>query len=280
MLFSALALWWRAALGTHLRAPGYGGHAPHPAPSTKVQSLLFIWTAAITVFFSFSASKQDLYIYPVMPVIAALGGVAIAANAPGARWLAALVGALFAVAGAGILYIFQRSANVYQLEGIVPLAGVAILGGLAALGLSAIGRWHKGLLAFIAAGVLVNWILVLRVLPSFEKYKPVPQIAAFLEPRLQPGDVVSHYSVALPSMVYYLRRHLDITYDRDTFLRIMRQPARVYGVLWTEEYERLRHDIGVPTCAIYRTPAFNIKLGAIIRQERLPEVVVITNRCE
>ena len=286
MLFPAAALWWRGRTAPSASEPRtLSVSSPHPlrefpAPSTKVQSLLFIWTAAITVFFSFSASKQDLYIYPVMPAIAALGGVAIAANAPGARWLAAIVGALFAVAGAGILYIFQRSANVYQLEGIVPLAGVAILGGLAALGLSAIGRWHKGLLAFIAAGVLVNWILVLRVLPSFEKYKPVPQIAAFLEPRLQPGDVVSHYSVALPSMVYYLRRHLDITYDRDTFLRIMRQPARVYGVLWTQEYEGLKNDIRVPTCAIYRTPAFNIKLGAIIRQERLPEVVVITNRCE
>ncbi len=81
-------------------------------------------------------------------------------------------------------------------------------------------------------------------------------------------------------MVYYLRRHLDVTYDRDTFLRIMRQPARVYGVLWTEEYERLRNDIGVPTCAIHRTPAFNIKLGAVLEQERLPEVLVITNRCD
>src|SRR5918993_839790 len=263
MLFSAAALWWRKP----------------PTPS-RIQSLFFIWIFAITGFFSFSASKQDLYIYPVMPAIAALGGAAIAASAPGARWFAALVSALFALAGAGILYVFQRSANVYELEGIVPVSVVAILGGLAGLGLSVIGRWHKGLLAFIAAGVLVNWMLVLRVLPSFEKYKPVPPIARFLEERLQPGDVVSHYSVALPSMVYYMRRHLDITYDRDTFLKIMRQPARVYGVLWTEEYERVKEDIGVPTCAVFRTPAFNIKLGAIIRQERLPEVVVITNRCE
>ncbi|MDQ3418878.1 MAG: glycosyltransferase family 39 protein [Acidobacteriota bacterium] len=271
MLFSAATLWWQQH-----RAPR---STQHSAPR-KIQGLLFIWILAITLFFSFSASKQDLYIYPVMPAIAALGGVAIAANARGARWCAGLVAALFAIVGVGILYVFQRSANVYELEGIVPVAAVAILGGLAALGLAVIGRWHKGLLAFLAAGVLVNWILVLRVLPSFEKYKPVPQIAAFLEPRLQPGDVVSHYSVALPSMVYYLRRHLDVTYDRDTFLRIMQQPARVYGVLWTEEYERLRNDIGVPTCAIYRTPAFNIKLGAIIKQERLPEVLVITNRCE
>ena len=233
------------------------------------------------MFFSFSASKQDLYIYPVMPAIAALGGAAIAASAPGARWMAVLVSALFALAGAGVLYVFQRSANVYELDGIVPLGIVAIAGGLAGVGLTVLGRWHKGLLAFIAAGVLVNWILVLRVLPSFEKYKPVPPIARFLEARLQPGDVVAHYSVALPSMVYYMRRHLDVTYDRQEFLEIMRRPVRVYAVLWTEEYARLKDEFGVPTCPIYRTPAFNIKLGAILRQERLPEVMVITNRgCE
>ncbi len=184
------------------------------------------------------------------------------------------------MAGAGVWYVFERTANVYELDGIVPVAIVVIVGGLAAIGLTAIGRWHKGLLTFLAAGVLVNWILVLKVLPSFEKYKPVPPITRFLEERLQPGDVVAHYSVALPSMVYYLRRHLDVTYDRHTFLEMMRQPARVYAVLWTEEYGRLKDEIGVPTCAIHRTPSFNIKLGAVLRQEPLPELVVITNRCE
>lgn len=295
LLFSAAALWWQhhrvaaklgrpaAPLASEPRTLSVSSPHPQrqfPAPSTRTRSLLFIWIASITLFFSFSASKQDLYIYPVMPAIAALGGAAIAASAPGARWLSALVGALFALAGAGILYVFQRSANAYEVEGIVPVAMVAIAGGLAAAALAAVGRWHKGLLAFLAAGVLVNWILVLRVLPSFEKYKPVPPITRFLESRLQQDDVVAHYSVALPSMVYYLRRPIDVTYDRRTFLEIMRQPKRVYGILWTDEYGKLRDDIGVPTCEIHRAPSFNIKLGAVIRQEPLPELVVITNRCE
>ena len=120
----------------------------------------------------------------------------------------------------------------------------------------------------------------LHALPSFEKYKPVPPITAFLEARASSDDVIAHYSVALPSMVYYMRRHIDVTYDRDTFIRIMQQPKRVFGVLWTEEYQRLRSDLGVATCAIYRTPSFNIKLGAVMKREALPELVVITNRCE
>ncbi|CAN5753317.1 hypothetical protein BH24ACI5_BH24ACI5_07660 [soil metagenome] len=250
----------------------------HAAPR-RLHSLLFIWIGAIVLFFSFSASKQDLYIYPVIPAVAALGGAAIAAGAPGARWFAALIGALLALLGAGILFVFRMSGNVYNVDGIVAVSLVGIAGGVAALALALTGRWHKGLLAFLAAGVLINWILVLRVLPSFEKYKPVPPITRFLEPRLEPDDIVAHYSVALPSMVYYLRRHIDVTYDRQAFLEIMRQPKRVYGILWTEDYEALKGDLGVPACAIHRTPSFNIKIGAVLERQPLPELVVITNRC-
>jgi len=284
LFFAALALWWRLR---RVAAPN-GGAKPSPGPRApaltkaplRIQTLLLIWIATIVVFFSFSASKQDLYIYPVMPAIAALGGGAIAAGAPGARWLSALIGALLAIAGAGVLYVFQRSGNIYEIDGIALISAVALAGGLAALALAATGRWHKGLLAMLAAGVLVNWILVLRVLPSFEKYKPVPRLTAFLESRITPGDVIAHYSIALPSMVYYLRRHIEVTYDRGTFIGIMRQPERVYGILWIEEYARLKNDVGVRTCAIFRTQSFNIKLGAVLEREPLPELVVITNRCE
>ena len=276
LLFAAFAAWWRSR-APEQRRPGRS----HSAPSTehRAQALLWIWIAVIVLFFSFSASKQDLYIYPVMPAVAALGGAVIAAGAPGARWLSGLIGVLLAVAGAGILYVFQASHNVYELEGIASVAAIAMVGGIIALLLAWTDRWRAGLLFFLASGVVLNWVLVLRVLPSFEKYKPVPPITRFLETRVTPDDVVAHYSVALPSMVYYLRRHVEVTYDHDTFVRIMQQPKRVFGVLWTEEYERIRGELGVPTCATFSTPSFNIKLGAVIRREPLPQVVVITNRC-
>jgi 4-amino-4-deoxy-L-arabinose transferase-like glycosyltransferase len=270
LLFAALALWW-AAWSPRLRRPG--------AP-VRIQSLLFIWIAAIVVFFSFSASKQDLYIYPVIPAVAALGGAAIAAAAPGARWLSALIGLLFALAGAGILFVFEASDNIYDVAGVAPVAIVAIIGGTLSFALSAARRWHVGLLVFLAAGVLVNWILVLQVLPSFEKYKPVPPLTRFLETRATPEDVIAHYSVALPSMVYYLRRHIDVTYDRGTFIDIIRQPKRVFAILWSQEYEALKDDFGIRTCTLHRTPSFNIKIGAVLDREPLPELVVITNQCD
>ena len=281
LLFAALAVWWRprGATGSERAARSTQHAARGTRHGPRIQSLLLIWIAAIVVFFSFSASKQDLYIYPVVPAVAALGGVAIAAAAPGVRWLSALIGLLFAIAGAGVLWVFNASGNVYALDGVATVGLLTIAGGLGALGLSAAGRWQQGLLAFLAAGIALNWLFVLQVLPSFEKYKPVPQLTRFLEPRLEEDDVVAHYSVAMPSMVYYLRRHVEVTYDRDTFIGIMRQPRRVFGMLWAAEYEKLKADIGVPTCAINHTPSFNIKIGAVIRREPLPTIVVITNRC-
>jgi 4-amino-4-deoxy-L-arabinose transferase-like glycosyltransferase len=261
LLVAAFALWWRAGA------------------RDRIQTLLFLWIGVIVAFFSFSEAKQDLYIYPVMPAVAALGGIAIVSAAPGIRWLSALIGFLFAAAGAGILYVFQASDNFYDLDGIDVFAMLALAGGLTAIILALIGRWREGLVALLAAGVVANWVFVLQVLPGFEKYKPVPRLTQFLEPRIQPDDVIAHYSVALPSMVYYLRRHIDVTYDRGRFVEIMRQDKRVFAILWTQEYESLRNEFGVPTCAIHQTPSFNIKLGAVLRREPLPQLVVISNRC-
>ena len=262
LLFGAFAAWWRGAA------------------RDRVQTLLFLWIGVIVTFFSFSEAKQDLYIYPVMPAIAALGGMAIATAAPGVRPLSALIAFLFTAAGAGVLYVFNASNNFYELDAVDTFAILAIAGGLAALVLSTVGRWREGLTAFLIAGIAANWIFVLQVLPGFEKYKPVPPLTRFLESRVQPDDVVAHYSVALPSMVYYLRRHIDVTYDRAEFLDIMRQDRRVFAILWTQEYQNLREHFGVPTCAIHKTPSFNIKLSAVLRREPLPELVVITNRCD
>ena len=64
--------------------------------------------------------------------------------------------------------------------------------------------------AAIAAGfVALNGVFVLRTLPSFEAYKPVPAFAAAISRRAAPGDVVATYDQALPSLVFYLRRHVE-----------------------------------------------------------------------
>ena len=45
---------------------------------SRMRTLLWLWIVVIVGFFSLSAAKQDLYIFPIVPAIAALAGIAIA----------------------------------------------------------------------------------------------------------------------------------------------------------------------------------------------------------
>ena len=91
--------------------------------SARFLMLWIVWHVGV---FSLSQTKQDLYIYPVMPAIAALGGMAIATAAPGVRPLSAVIGFLFAAAGAGVLYVFNASNNFYELDAVDTFALLAI----------------------------------------------------------------------------------------------------------------------------------------------------------
>jgi 4-amino-4-deoxy-L-arabinose transferase-like glycosyltransferase len=254
----------------------------------RVRTLMWLWVLGIVGFFSFSAAKQDLYIFPIVPIVAALAGVFIARSAPDGRpeWpttLRVTAGAaaiLLGLAGLGTLYIFQSSGTVYVLEGARLVGFAAAAGGAIALALAVAGRARAACVAILLALITLNWVFVVRVLPSFEGYKPVPRLSAAIRQRLHEGDVVVHYNVALPSMVFYLRRHIDVLFDRDAFLRKLRQGKTVYAVLSAADYEALRSEIGVPTCVLDRQSTVNVKLKAVLAREPLPEVLLITNRCE
>ena len=136
-------------------------------------------------------------------------------------------------------------------------------------------------MAIVLALVTLNWVFVLRVLPSFERYKPVPRLSAAIQQRLHDGDMVVHYNVALPSMVFYLRRHIDVLFDREVFLKTLRGgDTRLRGAA---ARPTTPHSARASVCR----PAYsnvestvNVKLKAVLAREPLPEVLLITNRCE
>jgi 4-amino-4-deoxy-L-arabinose transferase-like glycosyltransferase len=99
--------------------------------------LLWLWILVIVLFFTFSAAKQDLYIFPIVPAVAALAGVFISrrvADGSPARPLAlrvtaAMIGLLLAVAGAGTFYIFETVGKVYALHGAAFVGAAAARAG-------------------------------------------------------------------------------------------------------------------------------------------------------
>jgi 4-amino-4-deoxy-L-arabinose transferase-like glycosyltransferase len=252
---------------------------------TRVEALLWCWIVAIVGFFSLSKGKQDLYIFPIVAAVAALGGLAIqrGLGERWRRWLAvtmAVTGALLAGVGAAVLYLFQTAGRIYALESALIVGAVGLAGGAIALGLVALRRPAGAVIALLAAIITVNWVFVLRVLPEFERYKSSPAFSRTIKDRLQPGDVVAHYRVDQPSMVFYLRRHVDQYFDEPAFLGAIRSGRRVFAVLSANDYAALAPQIGTTTCVLERRPTFDVKLKNVLARQPLPELLLITNQCK
>jgi 4-amino-4-deoxy-L-arabinose transferase-like glycosyltransferase len=260
-------------------------------PSHRLRTLLLLWVAVIVLLFSFSRTKQDLYIFPIAAAVTALGGDWIARMlddspaAPawsGRRWLMATLAALAAVLvalGAFVLYVFGDAQTVYRIAGARLTGWLAVAGGLALAALAWQRRSRPAVVVTLLVFIAFNWILAVRALPSFEQYKPVVPLSRVIEARAGAGDVVAHFDVALPSMVFYLRRHIDIWIDPEMFVQQMRSGRTIYAVLPANRYADLQGQFGVPTCILARHATSDVRLRSILELEPPPEVVLVTNRC-
>jgi 4-amino-4-deoxy-L-arabinose transferase-like glycosyltransferase len=251
----------------------------------RLRTLLWLWIAVIVFFFSLSAAKQDLYIFPVVPAVAALAGIVIARGleqepraSRAIRVTTAVVGMVVVVIAAGVFFLF-RDGGRYALDGAPAMGVTGLVGGAAATALAFLYRLRPALLAIAVTFVALNWLFVLRVLPSFEAYKPSPGFARTLEPRLTPEAVVATYDEALPSLVFYLRRHVDQLFEEDRLVALFRSDRPAYAVLSRENYTTLAAALGESTCVIDRRPTFDVKLRNVLAREPLPELVLVTNQC-
>jgi hypothetical protein len=160
------------------------------------------------------------------------------------------------------------------------VAGIAIAGGAAAIVFAFRHRVAAALGATAIALIVVNWVFVLRVLPSFEAYKPAPGFARVLGARAGPDDKIATYNVALPSLVYYLKRHTEVYYDHAPALTLLESDRRAYLMLPSHDYETIiKPVVRVPTCQVDSQPTFDVKLKSVLERERPPRLLLITNRC-
>ena len=253
----------------------------HGAAEHRVRTLLWLWIAVIVLFFTASTAKQDLYIFPIVPAVAALGGLVVTEQRGWpVRGALLVVGAVAAVAGAGMLYLIGSPNGVYGVDGAPVMGAAGLGGGLLILAFAAADRIRPSLVAAVATFILLAWIFVLRVLPGFERYKPAPGFAATLHGRLQPGDVLVTYDEAMPSLVFYLRRHVDPLFDTDELTAAFGSGRTVYAIMSDRNYDALRPHLPGPTCIVESRPTFDVRLRTMLAREPLPELVLVSNRCE
>ena len=245
-----------------------------------MRTLLWLWIAVIVLFFTASAAKQDLYIFPIVPAIAALAGVVLARGfTDGVRRTCVAIAAICIVAGAGIVYLVGSADGIYIVEGARVMGLVAIAGGFLVGAAALTGNGGFTLPAAAALFIALDWIFVVRVLPGFERYKPVPEFARTLAPRLKPDDVIVTYNEALPSLVFYLRRHVDPYFLDQEVIGRFQSGRTVYAMMSADSYRDIGPRLGAATCVIDRQPTFDVKLKNMLAQQPLPELVLITNKC-
>jgi 4-amino-4-deoxy-L-arabinose transferase-like glycosyltransferase len=279
---AALALVpWRA--GARRRD---GGEAAGPAPANRAGArlLLGLWIVVIVVFFSLSNGQQDLYALPFIVAGAALLGGVIdgwLAGTLGRRldravtWSVAAGALALALIGLAAVWFTVGSGARLSLAGAVPAGIVLAVGSISAL--VALGRRARGLAAtlVLVAMIAVQWVLVLRALPDFERYKPIPHAAkAVLELEARPS-AVGTFRIAAPSLVFYLRRHVDQMFTDDELGRFFATHRDGVCVMPADEYERVRTMITVPTRVVTRGPRFDVRLSDIFARKPLPEVVLV-----
>jgi 4-amino-4-deoxy-L-arabinose transferase-like glycosyltransferase len=257
----------------------------------RIRTLLLLWIAAIVLLFSFSQTKQDLYIFPIVAAIAALGGDWIARTADtgpaaasprGRGWLTGTLvalGVMLVLMGAVVLYLFGMAQTIYRVAGAQASGWLMVAGGTAILVFAGRRQRTAAVVAVLAVFIAFNWLLATTALPSFERYKPVVPLSRVIAGRAQPEDVVAHFDVALPSMVFYLRRHVDIWLDPEMLIQQLASERTVYVVLAANRYAELSERFAPDTCVVARHPTSDVRLRSILEGEPPPEVLLITNRC-
>jgi 4-amino-4-deoxy-L-arabinose transferase-like glycosyltransferase len=248
-------------------------------------ALLVVWVAAIVGFFSLSQSKQDLYIFPAATALAALAGGLIARalreeehERTSARWAAALVGALMLAAGAGVLYLFSSPARVYALEGATASGLIAMAGGALSLALAWRRRTFPAIVAIAIAIIAVNWVFVLKGLPSFRKYQPVPEMVERIRSSADPTARIGYYKLGLPSLAYYAGRPVFEAFDPDQVREIL-TTGETWCLMRASDYAAIQHALPVPTCIKAAAPIFDVKIGNVLALRPLPELLLVSTAC-
>jgi 4-amino-4-deoxy-L-arabinose transferase-like glycosyltransferase len=253
------------------------------ATPERLRMLLWLWIIVIVGFFSLSATKQDLYIFPIVVAVAALAGEVLdgCGEVRGlTRWTIAMAGLAVLALAIFIQRLFGGSGHIYQLAGVTPIVLTAGLCGAVAAALAFARRVFAAQVVLAACVITLNWVFVLETLPSFERYKPVKPMSELIDSRAGRDAVLLHYEVALPSMVFYVRRHVEqIFVDPEPLFEKMRTAREYYLVLRATEYEKLRPAFPGPSCVIDRRPLFEVKLKDVLARQPLPELLLVTNRC-
>lgn len=256
------------------------------AQARPAARLLLCWIAVIVLVFTFSSTKQDLYIFPIAAALAALIA-ALLDRAAGqvepdqraVRWTWPVVAAALVLFFVGLKNLFGSSESEYYIRGAFLVSLCLAAGAVAVFACWRVRRTMHAVAALGLTFVAANYVLVLVSLPYFERFKPVAPLSAAALARETDRPVIQ-YRVALPSMVWYMNRPVEEVIDDPILEARLARPGETLVLTESRHLPAIEALSPSPTCVIDRRPLFDVKLRSVLEGTAMPEMLLVSNRCE
>ena len=247
-----------------------------------VRRLLMIWIVLLVGVFSFSETKQDLYVFPIVPAIAALAAefivIGLERSGKVVRLCLGVTSVLLIIVGVGVSRLFGLFAVGHIISGATEMAAVLVIGSLIVAFLAIRRRDAAAVIALAGTLVITNYAFALMALPAVEEYKPVLPMVRTIQSRTQPGQpppVVAHYITSLPSFVYYLDRPVEDYFGLSALLDRAQAVPEMYALMRPHEYADFEigaRSRGLTFCIVERRTLLEAKLKLVLEGKPWPEV--------
>jgi 4-amino-4-deoxy-L-arabinose transferase-like glycosyltransferase len=270
--------------------------------------LPLIWCLLIFLLFSLSKNKQEYYIAPIYPVAGVIiAGVfdkflrkraSSAASIPDQslaspeaescrnsksglwQWVYGFLAFLLFLLSLVMPYAFHSfMPNVRLMLHYVP--SIALIAGCGVLIWSNISRKpERGFLALAGALWAIYMMCTLFYLPAMEEYRPIKLFCRQIETQMQAEDEVGSFRIALPSMVFYLRRPIFEENDLEQMAQKLRSGKRVFCILSERDYNYFVDKEDFEIFVLDRHSRLAMRMSTLLNAGSFPgeELLLISNR--
>jgi 4-amino-4-deoxy-L-arabinose transferase-like glycosyltransferase len=272
--------------------------------------LPLIWCMLTFILFSLSKNKQEYYIAPIYPVAAViLSGVldktlqkeiSAASSRPGTgskipdikttaggtsgifwwQWFYGMLAFLLFLLSLFTPFVFRLfMPNVRLVLHYAP--SCVLIAGSIILGWSIIRRKLERCFQIPAVALWAVYMMcALIYLPALEQYRPVKRFCHLIERHVGKEDETGSFRIALPSMVFYLRRPI---FDENSLAQMeqkFRSGKRVFCILAEKDYNYFVAKKDLKIFVLDRHSRFSIRLSSLLNAGHFPgeELLLISNR--
>ncbi len=256
---------------------------PEASSADAIRRLMWWWVVVIVGAFSLSETKQDLYIFPVVPAVAALVAEALATGGQAGRrgaigWTLVAVAIVTFLLALAVLRFFGPAGGPWQLAGAGTAAAILMATGVMVALAELTGRRSLSTGALAAGFVLFNYVLVGVVVPDVERFKPVPEVARVYLERAAPGATLAQFEQSLPSLVFYAKRPVEDLPTLDAAADLLAGDREAW-LLVPERHAQPLLDRVPSSCVALRHSVFDLTPRQVIEGRPPSAVVLIANRC-